>query len=250
MIIIKTPQQIAGIKKSCQLAKKTLDYAQTLIKPGISTQYLDHKIDKYIKRHGAISASLHYKGFPKSVCTSINDVICHGIPNKNQILKDGDIINVDITTILNGFYGDTSKTFPVGSIPPQAKKLLDVTRTALDMSIKSLKPGKYLNDCVGKIIEPYVTKFGYSVVRQLGGHGVGLNFHEDPYVFHFDTGSHDAQLKPGMIFTIEPMINASPNWRLNQDKDGWTVRTQDGVLSAQFEHTILITKTGYQILTA
>jgi len=209
MIIIKTPQQITGIKKSCQLAKKSLDYAQTLVKPGISTQYLDHKIDKYIKQHGAISAPLHYKGFPKSICTSVNDAICHGIPNKNQILADGDIINIDITTIL-----------------------------------------KYLNDCVGKIIEPYVNKFDYSVVRQLGGHGVGVNFHEDPFVFHYDTGSCDVLLKPGMVFTIEPMINASPNWRLNQDKDGWTVRTKDGALSAQFEHTILITKTGYQILTA
>jgi len=173
MIIIKTPQQITGIKKSCQLAKKSLDYAQTLVKPGISTQYLDHKIDKYIKQHGAISAPLHYKGFPKSICTSVNDAICHGIPNKNQILADGDIINIDITTILNGFYGDTSKTFPVGTISKHAQKLIQVTKTALDMSIKSLKPGKYLNDCVGKIIEPYVNKFDYSVVRQLGGHGVG-----------------------------------------------------------------------------
>jgi len=249
VVIIKTPKQIAGIKKSCQLAKLTLDYAKDLVKPGITTAELDRKIDKFIRKKHAIPAPLHYRGFPKSICTSVNDVICHGIPNKSQILKQGDIINIDITTILDGFYGDTSKTFPVGLISPQAQKLLEVTQNALNLSIKSLKPGKVLNDCVGKIIEPYVTKFGYSVVRELGGHGVGLKFHEDPFVFHFDTSASNTILKPGMVFTIEPMINASPNWRLIQDRDGWTVRTADGALSAQFEHTILITKSGYQVLT-
>jgi len=250
MIIIKTPKQIAGIKKSCQLAKKTLNYAKTLISPGVSTQHIDDKIDHFIRDNHAIPAPLNYQGFPKSICTSVNDVICHGVPNKNTILKEGDIVNVDITTILNGYYGDTSKTFPVGRISDQAKKLLTVTKTALDMSIKSLKPDKYMNDCVGKIIEPYVNKFGYSVVRVLGGHGVGLNFHEDPFVFHFDTDKSNTLLKPGMVFTIEPMVNASQNCQLKQDKDGWTVRTNDGALSAQFEHTVLITKTGHQILTA
>jgi len=249
VVVIKTPKQIAGIKKSCQLAKLTLDYAKDLVEPGISTAELDRKIDKFIRKKHAIPAPLHYRGFPKSICTSVNDVICHGIPNKKQILKQGDIINIDITTILDGFYGDTSKTFAVGSISPQAQKLLEITQNALNLSIKSLKPGKILNDCVGKIIEPYVTKYGYSVVRELGGHGVGLKFHEDPFVFHFDTSASNTVLKPGMIFTIEPMINASPNWRLKQEKDGWTVRTIDGALSAQFEHTVLITKSGYQILT-
>jgi len=249
MLIIKTADQISAIKKSCNLAKKTLDYAQTLVAPGVSTQFINDKIDKFIRDNKALPAPLNYQGFPKSICTSINDVICHGIPNKSTILKDGDIINIDITTILGGFYGDTSKTFPVGNISDQAKKLITITRTALNLSIKSLKPGKYLNDCVGKIIEPYVNKFGYSVVRELGGHGVGLNFHEDPFVFHFDTKQKDTLLKPGMIFTIEPMINASKNWQLNQDCDGWTVRTKDGALSAQFEHTVLITKTGHQVLT-
>lgn len=250
MIIIKTPQQIDGIKKSCHLAKKTLDYAQTLITPGVSTQKIDHLIDQFIRDNKAIPAPLNYRGFPKSICTSINDVICHGIPNPNTMLKEGDIINVDITTILDGYYGDTSKTFPVGNISTSAKKLIDTTRNALDMSIKSLSPGKFLNDCVGKIIEPYVTQFSYSVVRQLGGHGVGINFHEEPFVYHFDTNKSSVLLKSGMIFTIEPMINASLSWQINQDKDGWTVRTQDGSLSAQFEHTILITKTGHQVLTA
>ena len=250
MIIIKTDKQIDGIKKSCQLAKKTLDFAKTLVKPGVSTQFIDHKIDQFIRNNHATPAPLNYQGFPKSICTSVNDVICHGIPNKNSILENGDIINIDITTILGGFYGDTSKTFPVGNISPQAQKLLTVTKTALDLSIKSLKAGELLNDCVGKIIEPYVTKFGYSVVRELGGHGVGIKFHEDPFVFHFDTKQSNVVLKPGMIFTIEPMINASKSWKLTQDRDGWTVRTKDGALSAQFEHTILITKTGHQVLTA
>ena len=250
MVIIKTQSQIEGIKKSSQLAKKALAYAGSLITPGISTLAINDKVHQFITDHQAIPAPLNYRGFPKSICTSINDVICHGIPNKSQILKQGDIINVDITTILNGFYGDTSKTFPVGRISTQAQKLLEVTQNALNLSIKSLKPGKLLNDCVGKIIEPYVTKFGYSVVRELGGHGVGLEFHEDPFVFHFDTSASNTVLKPGMVFTIEPMINASPNWRLTQDADGWTVRTADGALSAQFEQTVLITKTGYQILTS
>ena len=250
MILIKTPSQIKGIRASSKLAAATLKYTASFIKPGVSTEFLNQKTHNYIIAHGAIPAPLNYGGFPKSICTSINDVICHGIPNKSQILKQGDIINVDITTILNGFYGDTSKTFPVGRISTQAQKLLEVTQNALNLSIKSLKPGKLLNDCVGKIIEPYVTKFGYSVVRELGGHGVGLEFHEDPFVFHFDTSASNTVLKPGMVFTIEPMINASPNWRLTQDADGWTVRTADGALSAQFEQTVLITKTGYQILTS
>ena len=249
MIIIKKPHEIEGIKKSCQLAKLTLDYAQSLIKPGVSTHWLDKKVDKFIRKHHAIPAPLNYRGFPKSICTSINNVICHGIPSKKDILQAGDIINIDITTILDGYYGDTSKTFPVGLISPQAQKLIEVTQTALNKSIDHLKPGRFLNDCVGKVIEPYVTQFGYAVVRELGGHGVGIRFHEDPFVYHFDTKRRDVLLEPGMIFTIEPMINASSSWRLSEESDGWTVRTVDDALSAQFEHTILITPTDHQVLT-
>jgi len=250
VIIIKTPAQIEGIKKSSELAAKVLKYLSGFVTAGISTQKLNDIAHKYIIEHKAIPAPLNYGGFPKSICTSINSVVCHGIPSEKQILKEGDIINLDITTILDGYYGDTSSTFPVGKIYPHAQKLIDVTKQALDLSINSLKPGRILNDCVGKIIEPLAKKNGFSVVRELGGHGVGVKFHEDPFVFHFDIKKDDVVLKPGMIFTIEPMINASTDHRITIDRqDGWTVRTLDSSLSAQFEHTVLITQTGYEILT-
>jgi methionyl aminopeptidase len=250
VIIIKTPHQIEGIRQSSKLAAVTLDYLSQFVKPGISTEKLNQLGHQFIINNGAIPAPLNYSGFPKSICTSINNVVCHGIPSNNEILKEGDIINIDITTILNGYYGDISASFPVGKITPDAQKLIDVTKKCLDESIKSLKPGKLLNDCVGKIIEPLAKKNGYSVVRELGGHGVGLSFHEDPFVFHFDTNQEKVVLKEGMIFTIEPMINASPNYQITLDKhDNWTIRTFDGSLSVQFEHTILITKTGSEILT-
>ena len=250
MVLIKTPEQIKGIKASSQLAAKTLNYISAFIKPGISTEEINQLAHQYILDHHATPAPLNYQGFPKSVCTSVNDVVCHGIPSKKTILKEGDIINVDITTILNGYYGDTSATFPVGKISPETQQLIDVTKEALESSIKSLKPGKSLNDCVGAIIEPFVKQYGYSVVRDLGGHGVGLKFHEDPFVFHFDTRRRDTILKPGMIFTIEPMINQSSDYQIKLDRaDGWTITTKDGSLSAQFEHTVLITKNSYQVLT-
>ncbi len=248
MIIIKNKKQITGITKSCRLAAITLNHVSTFVAPGITTNALNDLAHQFILDHHATPAPLGYKGFPKSVCTSVNNVVCHGIPN-NYTLKEGDIINIDITTILNGYYGDTSATFPVGKISQAAQKLIGRTQKARDLSIKALKPGKILNDCVGRIIEPYVTQFGYSVVRDLGGHGVGLKFHEDPHVYHYDQ-PENIILKPGMIFTVEPMINASPDYRINIDPaDKWTVSTKNGALSAQFEHTVLITPSGHQILT-
>lgn len=250
MIIIKTPEQIEGIRQSSKLASETLRYLSAFVKPGISTEELNQLGHKYIIDHQAVPAPLNYNGYPKSVCTSINNVVCHGIPSTSQILKDGDIINLDVTTILNGYFGDTSATFGVGTISPLAQKLIDVTKTSLDMAINSLKPSKSLNSCVGKVIEEYVHKFGFTPVRDLGGHGVGLKFHEDPFVFHFNTSQGDIVLKEGMIFTIEPMINASMDWHVTLDPtDGWTIRTRDGSLSAQFEHTVLITDNGSEILT-
>jgi len=250
MIVIKNSQQIEGIRQSSHLAAETLKYLSTFVKPGISTEKLNQLGHQYIINHGAIPAPLNYEGFPKSICTSVNDVVCHGIPSPNQILKEGDIINLDITTILNGYFGDVSATYPVGKISKLATSLIQITKKSLDLSIKSLKPGKILNDCVGKIIQPFVEKYGFSVVKELGGHGVGLKFHEDPFVFHFDYPQNKVVLKPGMIFTIEPMINASSDPRVTLDRsDSWTVRTLDHSLSAQFEHTILITSTGYEILT-
>ena len=250
MIIIKTSQQIEGIRKSSHLAAETLRYLSGFLKVGISTEELNKIAHQYIIDHHAIPAPLNYGGFPKSICTSINNVVCHGIPSKNEILKEGDIINLDITTILNGFYGDTSATFAVGKISPQAQKLIEVTKKSMNLSIDSLKPGRILNDCVGKIIQPYVEKFGFSVVKELGGHGVGIKFHEDPFVYHYDSPKEKVLLKAGMIFTIEPMINASSDHRVTlDDHDSWTIRTFDGSLSAQFEHTVLITPTGHEILT-
>lgn len=250
MITIKTPLQIQGIRESSRLAAATLKYTASFLKPGVSTEFLNQKAHDYILAHGAIPAPLNYSGFPKSICTSVNDVVCHGIPSSKHYLKEGDIINIDITTILDGFYGDTSATFGVGQISPEAQNLLEVTKKSLDLAIQKIKPGKYLNEVVGKTIEDFVTPFGYSPVRDLGGHGVGLKFHEDPFVFHFDTPQNHILLRPGMIFTVEPMINASPNWQVFIDKkDGWTVFTKDSSLSAQFEHTILVTKTGHEILT-
>jgi methionyl aminopeptidase len=249
VIIIKTPQQIDGIRRSSKLAAETLDYLSSFVKPGTSTQKINELAHKFIISHHAIPAPLNYGGFPKSICTSINDVVCHGIPSKKEVLKDGDIINLDITTILDGFYGDTSATFPVGKISPEVQKLIDVTKKSMDLAIDYLKPGRILNDCVGKIIESYVKKFGFSVVRELGGHGVGIKFHEDPFIYHFNY-PQQVILKPGMIFTIEPMINASPDHRVTLDQnDSWTIRTFDHSLSAQFEHTVLITQTGHEILT-
>jgi methionyl aminopeptidase len=251
VIIIKNTEQIAGIRASSHLAAETLKYTASFIASGISTQKLNDLAHDFIISHNATPAPLNYGGFPKSICTSVNNVVCHGIPSPKVILKEGDIINIDITTILNGYYGDTSATYPVGKVFQDTQKLIDRVQAALNLAIKSVKPGKYLNECVGQIIENYVAKFGYTPVRELGGHGVGLKFHEDPFVFHHDTPRNHILLKPGMIFTIEPMINASKNWQVDIDSaDGWTVTTTDGALSCQFEHTILVTNNGSEILTS
>lgn len=250
MILIKTQKEIEGIRASSKLAAATLKHTSSYIKVGISTEKLNSIAHDYIIKHHGQPAPLNYNGFPKSICTSINNVVCHGIPSENEVLKNGDIVNIDITTILNGYFGDTSATYPVGTISKEAQVLIDRTKTSLDLAIKAVKPNKYLNDCVGKVIEDYVSRFNYSPVHDLGGHGVGLKFHEDPFVFHYYTPQNHFLLKPGMIFTIEPMINASKNWHVYIDSsDGWTIRTRDDSLSAQFEHTVLVTKTGSEILT-
>lgn len=250
MILIKTPDQIDAIRASSKLAAATLKYTASFIKPGISTEKLNKIAHDYIISHHAIPAPLNYGGFPKSICTSINNVVCHGIPSETEILQEGDIINLDITTILNGYYGDVSASYPVGKISREAQLLLDRTRSAMNLAIKSVKAGKYLNECVGKVIENYLHPFGYSIVRDLGGHGVGIKFHEDPFVFHHYTSQNHILLHPGMIFTIEPMVNASKDWHVYMDdNDGWTIRTADGSLSAQFEHTILVTNNAAEILT-
>lgn len=249
-IIIKNEEQIRGIKRSCRLASQTLDYLTPFIKEGVSTQEINDLAHQFIIDHKAKPASLGYKGFPKSICTSLNDVVCHGIPSPEVILKKGDILNVDVATVLNGFYGDNSRMFLLEPVANEAKKLVAETKNALMEAIGALAPGEYLNTCVGRVIENYVRQFGYAPVRSLTGHGVGIEFHEDPSVFHFDLGYDDVLLEPGMVLTVEPMINQSVNYRVKTDSsDGWTVRTVDGALSAQWEHTVLITSIGHEILT-
>ncbi len=250
MINIKTDKDIIGIRNSSKLAANTLIYLSQFVRPGVSTIYLNELAHKFILENNAIPAPLNYNGFPKSICTSINNVVCHGIPSSKEILKEGDIVNLDITTILDGYYGDTSATYPVGQISHEDQLLIDRTKKSLDLAIKCIKPGRVLNDCVGKTIEKYISQFNYGIVEELGGHGIGKKFHEDPFVFHFDIGRNDVVLKEGMVFTIEPMITQSYDASILFDKnDGWTIRTKTGKNSAQFEHTILVTSSGYEILT-
>lgn len=250
MITIKTEKQIEGLRRSGQLAAKTLIFASKMVKPGVSTEEINIAVHKFILDAKAIPAPLNYNGFPKSICTSINNVICHGIPSSKEILKERDIVNIDITTILDGYYGDTSATYAVGKISVENQKFIDRTQESLNLVISSLKPGKVLNDCVGKVIEKHLLPFGYGIVKELGGHGIGTSFHEDPFVFHYDIGRDDVILRPGMVFTVEPMITATSDARVTLDRqDRWTVRTRSGQNSAQFEHTLLITPNGAEILT-
>lgn len=247
-IIIKTPEQIEGIRKSSQLAGNVLQMIKGFIKEGISTDYLDKIIEEYIRDHGAVPATLGYHGFPKSSCISLNDVICHGIPSADTILKEGDIFNIDITTILDGYYGDTSKMFWLGDIPEKTKRLIDDTYHCLNLGIQQVRPGNRFGN-IGFVISRYAKAKGYSVVYEFCGHGVGCDFHEEPQVEHVGRRNSGPEMKPGMTFTIEPMINEGKS-RAKVDKyDGWTARTIDGKLSAQYEHTLLVTETGVEVLT-
>lgn len=247
-IRIKTPEQIEGIRKSCKLAARTLDYAEQFVEAGINTEFIDDKIEEFILSHGAIPATKGYNGYPKSSCISPNNVICHGIPSKNTILKEGDILNIDITTILDGYYGDTSRMFSVGEVSKEAEELMDVAWRCLDLAIEQVKPGNRFGN-IGFVISRLAKAKGYSVVYEFCGHGVGIEFHEEPQVDHTSRRNTGPVMKPGMIFTIEPMINQGRP-KADIDKvDGWTARTIDNKLSAQFEHTILITPNGYEVLT-
>ena len=247
-IIIKTEEQIEGIRKSSKLAGEVLIYIADFVKEGVSTYYLDQLIHNYIVERGGIPATMNYNGFPKSCCTSLNDVICHGIPAEDVILKNGDILNIDITTILNGFFGDTSRMFVVGKAAETAMKLVNATKHCLDLGIQQVRPGNYFGN-IGYVISRYAIAQGFTVVYEYCGHGVGIEFHEDPQVDHAARKNSGPKMRPGMTFTIEPMINeGKPRVRVDET-DGWTARTVDNKLSAQFEHTILVTETGYEVLT-
>lgn len=247
-IIIKTPEQIEGIRKSGQLAAKTLDFAEQFVQEGMNTEFIDNKIEEFIRSHGAIPATLGYNGYPKSSCISPNNIICHGIPSKKTILKAGDILNIDITTILKGYFGDTSRMFTVGKITPEADNLIETTLHCLDLGIEQVKPGNRFGN-IGFVINRYAKAKGYSVVYEFCGHGVGLEFHEEPQVDHASRRNTGPEIKPGMTFTIEPMINQGKPKADIDKNDGWTARTVDNKLSAQFEHTILVTQTGCEVLT-
>ena len=249
MILIKNQEEIEKMRKAGKLAAQLLNYVEPFVKDSVSTLYLNDLCEEFTQKHGAISAPLNYNGFPKSICTSINNVVCHGIPSKKDILKDGDIVNIDVTVILDGYHGDTSHTFMIGNVDEKAENLVNRTQNALYRGIDAVKPGIYLYE-VGKTIEKYIDKFGYSIVRDYGGHGIGRNFHEDPHVFHHFTENNKIRLREGMIFTIEPMINMGKSYAVETSSiDGWTVTTADGSISAQFEHTVLVTSEGSEILT-
>ncbi len=246
--LIKTPEQIEGIRRSGVVNTGVLDLVEKEIHAGMSTAEIDKLVYDYTVSHGAIPAPLNYEGFPKSVCTSINEVVCHGIPSEDEILQEGDIINVDVSTILDGYYSDASRMFIIGKTSPEKEKLVRVTKECLQIGMEAAKPFSFVGD-IGNAIEHHAKKNGFSVVRDLCGHGVGLEFHEDPEVLHFGRKGTGMLLVPGMVFTIEPMINMG-DWRVFIDEDdGWTVVTEDELPSAQWEHTFLMTDHGLEILT-
>ena len=246
--LIRTPEQIEGIRKSGVINTGVLDLVQKEIHAGMSTLEIDKLVYEYTKDHGAIPATLGYEGFPKSCCTSINEVVCHGIPNEYEILEEGDIINVDCTTILDGYYADASRMFVIGQTTPKKQKLVDVAKECLLVGMEAAKPFGFVGD-IGNAIEKHAKKNGFSVVRDLCGHGVGIHFHEDPEVLHYGKKGTGMLLVPGMTFTIEPMINMGTYEVFIDEEDGWTVVTEDELPSAQWEHTFLMTEEGLEILT-
>lgn len=248
--LVKTPEQIEGIRRSGVVNTGVLDLIEKEIHEGMSTLEIDKLCREYCEAHGAIPACLNYEGFPMSVCTSINEVVCHGIPKATDILEEGDIINVDFTTILDGYYADASRMFIIGETTPEKKQLVEVTKECLEIGMEVAKPWGFVGE-IGKAIEKHAKKYHYGVVRDLCGHGVGLKFHEEPEVCHFAQKHPGMLLVPGMVFTIEPMINMG-TWEVFIDADdpyGWEVITEDEKPSAQWEHTLLMTEHGVEILS-
>ena len=245
--IIKNKEQIEGIKASAKINNAALDLVAEKIKVGMSTEDINKIVHDYTISQGAIPAPLNYGGFPKSVCTSINDEICHGIPAEDIILKDGDIINVDVSTIYKGYFSDASRMFMIGNVHEENRRLVNVAKECLERGVAAVKPWGFLGD-IGAAIQELADENGYSVVRDFGGHGVGLQFHEDPFVSHVGEKGTGMVLVPGMVFTIEPMINAG-DYDLFVDEDNdWTALTEDGSYSAQWEHTVLVTEDGVEII--
>lgn len=246
--MIKNAEQIEKIKESARINTAVLDEVEKHIKAGMTTEEINTIVHDFTVANGAIPAPLGFCGYPKSVCTSVNDQICHGIPSEDVVLKDGDIINVDVSTIYNGYYSDASRMYMIGEVSEEAKKLVQVTKESMELAISKVKPWVPMG-VIGATIQEYVHKHGYTVVRDFGGHGIGLDFHEDPFVFHYGNEDEGVIMVPGMMFTIEPMINQGGYDLYIDQNNGWTSYTKDGKLSAQWENMILVTEDGCEILT-
>ena len=251
VITLLSRRELDKMRQAGQLAEQLLDYLEPMVKPGVSTLELNDAAEEWTQKHGAKSAPLGYAGavmpFPKSICTSVNEVVCHGIPSADQVLRNGDIINIDVTPILDGYHGDTSRTFFVGEPSPLAKKLVEVTKESMWRGIRAVKPGARVGD-IGAAIQEYAEAEGFSVVRDFVGHGVHRIFHTAPQIPHYGTAGKGKKLRKGMVFTIEPMINVG-TYEVEVLADGWTALTADRKLSAQFEHTVTVTAEGVEVLT-
>lgn len=251
-LVLLSARELDKMRRVGRLAANLLNHLESMVQPGVSTQALNDEAARWMRSHGAISATLGYapSGYPPftgSICTSVNEVVCHGIPNPKQILKDGDIINIDVTPILDGYHGDTSRTFLVGNVSATARKLVEVTHQAMMQGIAEIKPGARIGD-IGAAIQEYAEANGFSVVREMVGHGVGRQFHTEPQIPHYGKRGSGLKLRSGMVFTVEPMLNEGAR-TLKFLADGWTVITKDKKLSAQFEHTVAVTEEGVEILT-
>lgn len=244
---IKTPEQIEKIKESCKINVAVLDYVAEHIGPGVSTAEINQWVHEETVRHGGIPAPLDYEGFPKSVCTSVNEVVCHGIPSEDEILKEGDIVNVDVSTIYNGYFSDSSRMFCIGTVSPEKEKLVNVVKECVELGIARVKPWTPIGN-MGHTVHQHAMDNGYTVVKEIGGHGVGLEFHEDPWVSYTSEENSGVIMVPGMIFTIEPMVNMGGSQIYTDEEDGWTVRTEDGLPSAQWEVMVLVTEDGCEVL--
>lgn len=246
--IIKNEQQLQGMRESSKINVAVLDYVAEHIKAGMTTEEIDRMVYEKTTAMGGIPAPLNYEGYPKSVCTSINNEVCHGIPSNNIILADGDIVNVDCSTILNGYFSDSSRMFCIGDVKPEVKKLVDVTKECVELGLEQVKPWGFLGD-MGQAVHDHAYANGYTVVREIGGHGVGLEFHEDPWVGYNTRRGTDMVMAPGMMFTIEPMVNMGKVNVVTDEKNGWEVSTADGLPSAQWEIQVLITEDGHEVIS-
>ena len=246
--MIKTPEQIEGIRESSKINIAVLDYVAQHIKIGMSTEEINQMVHQKTVEMSGIPAPLGYQGFPKSVCTSLNNQVCHGIPSEKDILKDGDIVNVDVSTIYKGYFSDSSRMFMLGNVAPETKKLVEVAKECIDIGLEQVKPWNFLGD-MAQAINDHAKAHGYSIVREIGGHGVGLEFHEEPFVSYVTQKGTEMLMVPGMVFTIEPMVNMGKADIYIDEVTDWIVFTDDGLPSAQWEVTVAVTEDGYEILT-